>query len=390
MANQTASGPVWRFTTSGTPPPAPAPTVAGVSPNSGTTGGGTSVTITGANFVAGATVTFGGAAATNVNVANASSITATTPAHAAGAVNVVVTNTNGLSGALTGGYTYTSPPPPPPPPASSDVVLYAGEAPVRAGSWAVVSDTSAAGGLRIHHADAGAPKVTTPSANPAHYFEMTFTAEAGRAYRLWIRGKAQNDFWGNDSVWVQFSNTVNTSGAPVYRVGTTSGTEINLEDCSGCGLSAWGWQDNGWGVGVLGPQVYFQSTGTQTIRVQGREDGISIDQIVLSSGTYLNNSPGALKNDNTILPRSGNPPPPAPAPTVAGVSPNSGPTGGGTSVTITGTNFAAGATVTFGGAAATNVNVSERLFYHCHNARSRGGHSKRRCSEPRGAKRHAR
>src|SRR6185503_14858639 len=147
------------------------------------------------------------------------------------------------------------------------------------------------------------------------------------------------------------------SGAPVYRVGTTSGTEINLEDCSGCGLSAWGWQDNGWGVGVLGPQLYFQSTGTHTIRVQGREDGISIDQIVLSPGTYLNNSPGALKNDNTILPRSGNPPPPAPAPTVTGVSPNSGTTSGGTSVTIMGTNFVSGATVTFGGAAATNVNV---------------------------------
>ena len=355
MANQTATGPVWRFTTSGTPPPATAPTVTGVSPNSGTTAGGTSVTISGANFASGATVTFGGAAATNVNVVSNSSITATTPARPAGAVNVVVTNTNGLSGTLTGGYTYTSPPPPPP--ASSDVVLYAGEAQVRAGAWVVVSDTSAAGGLRIHHPDAGAAKVTAPSANPAHYFEMTFTAEAGRAYRLWIRGKAQNDFWGNDSIWVQFSDSVNSSGAPIYRVGTTSGTEINLEDCSGCGLSAWGWQDNGWGVGVLGAQVYFQSTGTHTIRVQGREDGISIDQIVLSPGTYLNSSPGALKNDNTILPRSGNPPPPAPDPTVTGASPNSGTTAGGTSVTISGANFASGATVTFGGAAATNVNV---------------------------------
>ena len=37
-----------------------------------------------------------------------------------------------------------------------------------------------------------------------------------------------------------------------------------------------------------------------------------------------------------------------PVPTVSSVSPNSGATAGGTSVTITGTNFAAGATVTFG------------------------------------------
>jgi len=227
---------------------------------------------------------------------------------------------------------------------------------VKVGGWTTVSDVSAAGGVRIHHADAGVPKVTTPSANPTHYFEMTFTAEAGRAYRLWIRGKAQSDFWGNDSIWVQFSDSVTSGGAPVFRIGTTSGTEINLEDCLGCGLSAWGWQDNGWGIGVLGPQIYFQSTGTHTIRVQDREDGMSIDQIVLSPGTYLNNSPGALKNDNTILPRSEGPPPPQ-VPTVTSVSPNSGTTGGGTSVSITGTNFVSGATVTFGATAATNINV---------------------------------
>jgi len=44
-------------------------------------------------------------------------------------------------------------------------------------------------------------------------------------------------------------------------------------------------------------------------------------------------------------------------PTVSSVSPNNGPTAGGTAVTITGTNFASGATVTFGAAAATNVVV---------------------------------
>jgi hypothetical protein len=76
---------------------------------------------------------------------------------------------------------------------------------------------------------------------------------------------------------------------------------MNLEDCGGCGLSGWGWQDNGWGVGVLGPVIYFQTTGVQTIRIQTREDGFSIDQVVLSPSTYLNSSPGALKNDNTIL-----------------------------------------------------------------------------------------
>lgn len=83
------------------------PTVTAVSPNSGSTSGGTAVTITGTNFVSGATVTFGGTAATNVTVVSSTSLTATTPAHAAGAVNVVVTDSNG-SGTLTNGFTYST------------------------------------------------------------------------------------------------------------------------------------------------------------------------------------------------------------------------------------------------------------------------------------------
>ena len=89
----------------------PAPTVTSISPTTGTTAGGTSVTITGTGFLAGATVSFGGTAATNVNVVGSTSITATTPAHATGAVNVVVTNTDAQAGTLPNGYTYGNPAP---------------------------------------------------------------------------------------------------------------------------------------------------------------------------------------------------------------------------------------------------------------------------------------
>jgi hypothetical protein len=86
---------------------APAPTVSGVSPNSGPTGGGTTVTLTGTNFVSGATVTFGGTAATIMSL-NSTTITVNTPAHTAGTVNVVVTNPDGQTGSNTNGFTYTS------------------------------------------------------------------------------------------------------------------------------------------------------------------------------------------------------------------------------------------------------------------------------------------
>ena len=57
----------------------------------------------------------------------------------------------------------------------------------------------------------------------------------------------------------------------------------------------------GYGAGVSGPPIYFKTTGPQRIRVQVREDGLAIDQIVLSPDTYLTTSPGATKNDITIL-----------------------------------------------------------------------------------------
>src|SRR5205807_1874786 len=81
-----------------------------VNPNAGSTTGGTSVTITGSNFLSGASVKFGTASATNVSVVNATSITANTPANAAGAVNVTVTNSDGQNATLNNAYTYNSAP----------------------------------------------------------------------------------------------------------------------------------------------------------------------------------------------------------------------------------------------------------------------------------------
>ncbi len=82
------------------------PTLTSVSPSSGPVAGGTAVTITGTNFVTGATVMFGSAAATNVSVVNSTTITATTPAGSAGAATVKVTNSSGQSGSVASAFTY--------------------------------------------------------------------------------------------------------------------------------------------------------------------------------------------------------------------------------------------------------------------------------------------
>lgn len=238
-------------------------------------------------------------------------------------------------------------------PPGSEVVLYASNAPVRAGRWNRIAESSAAGSNCLWNPDAGVPKLTTPLASPVDYFEMSFYAVAGNPYRLWMRAKAQNDSPYNDSVFVQFSGSVDNTGAPVFRIGTSDATTYNLEDCLGCGLQGWGWQDNGWGAGVMGPPIYFSSTGPQTLRVQVREDGMMIDQIALSPLAHLNTSPGALTNDSTILYESYG----LSVTTIGGVMPNFGTTAGGTSLIISGTGFTSGASVRLGGALATSVQV---------------------------------
>jgi hypothetical protein len=73
----------------------PAATVTSLSPVTGLAAGGTAVTIKGTNLSAATGVTFGGVAATAVTVVDDKTVTCTTPAHAAGAVDVVVTDDSG-------------------------------------------------------------------------------------------------------------------------------------------------------------------------------------------------------------------------------------------------------------------------------------------------------
>src|SRR5207247_1141599 len=78
-----------------------APTVSSVTPNSGPSAGGTSLTVNGTGFQAGATVSFGGSALT-VSTVSATSIAGTTTAHATGTVDLVVTNPDTQTGTCAG------------------------------------------------------------------------------------------------------------------------------------------------------------------------------------------------------------------------------------------------------------------------------------------------
>jgi hypothetical protein len=226
---------------------APAPTVTSILPNSGSSNGGTAVAITGTGFQAGARVSLGETAATGVTVVSSTSITATTPAHAAGTIDVVMTNSDTQSGMLTQGFTYTA--------VSNPAPMLTGISP---------SSGTAAGGTAVTITGTG------------------FQAGA----------------------------TVSLGGTPATGVTVVSGTSI-----------------------------------TATTAAHGAG---AVDVVVTNSDTQA----GTLTQGFTYTTLS-NPPP-----TVTSISPNSGTMNGGTAVAITGTGFQAGTTVSLGGTPATGVTVA--------------------------------
>jgi len=182
-----------------------------------------------------------------------------------------------------------------------DIVLYPADAAAIAGNWNRLPSTTGAGGQKMSSVDRGWYS-TSAVASPVDFFEIPFVAEAGTPYRVWLRLRAGGDWRENDSVWVQFSGAVDGGGAPLWRTGSTSALLVNLEDCSGCGVAGWGWQDSAWWTGQSAV-VRFPVSGPQTMRIQTREDGVDVDQVVLSPATYWSTAPGALKDDTTIVPR---------------------------------------------------------------------------------------
>ncbi len=300
----------------------PVPTVSSVSPSSGSTAGGTAVTITGTNFVAGATVTFGGTAATNVAVVSSTSITATTPAGAAGGVTVTVTNPGGQSGSLASAFTYIAPP------TVSSVSPNSG---LPAGGTAVtITGTNFAAGATVTFGGTAATNVVVVSST-----SITATTPAGSAGAVTVTVTNSNGLSGSLASGFTYVVPPTVSSVSPNSGSTAGGTAVTI---TGTNFAA-------------GATVTFGSTAATNVVVVSSTT-ITATTPVGTAGAVtvtvkVSGISGSLASGFTYVV----------TPTVSSVSPNNGPAAGGTSVTITGTNFAAGATVTFGSTAATNVVV---------------------------------
>jgi hypothetical protein len=348
---------------------APPPNPTSVTPASGSANGGTPVTITGTGFSAGATVKFGGTSATNVNVAGSTSITATTPAHAAGTVDVVVTNTtDNQTGTLSGGYVYTSS--------------------TGGGGIAFVQSTSApttfqpslttlaatfsvaqtAGNLNIVAVGWGdtTSSVSTVTDSRGNTYSQAGGTTTGSGLRQAIYF-AKNIAAGSNTVTVKFNQAavypdirileysgLDTSN-PLDVTAAGSGTGMTAASASATTTAA---NELIFGAGSNGDGFSGAGSGF-TLRMIDYYGNLGEDKAVSSTGSYNVSAP-LQKSTVWVMQMatfraSGQAPPPPPNPT--SILPTSGSTSGGTSVAITGTGFGAGAGVKFGGTAATSVSV---------------------------------
>jgi hypothetical protein len=187
---------------------------------------------------------------------------------------------------------------------SPNIVIYASDIPASAlhGAWAAASDSTSPNGTKLGTPDNGFASTDTPLAAPTHYVDVTFTADAGTPYRLWMRLEALNNSKFNDSLWVQFSDA-RVNGNSIYAIGTTAGLDVNLAtDAGATSLNNWGWQNTAYWLSQS-TTFTFANSGTHTMRIQVREDGVQFDQIVLSPSQYLSSAPGGPTNDSTIVPK---------------------------------------------------------------------------------------
>jgi hypothetical protein len=187
---------------------------------------------------------------------------------------------------------------------TGDIVIYAADLAEAGlhGSWQIANDSTSPNGIKLTTTNAGFSSANNPLAVPAHYVDVSFNASAETPYTVWLRLRALDNSAANDSVWLQFSDA-QAGGSPIYTIGGTSGLLITLaSDGTGSSLNRWGWQNGAYWLSQPS-KLTFANSGQHTLRVQVREDGVQIDQVVLSPASYLTEAPGQLSGDQTIVPK---------------------------------------------------------------------------------------
>jgi IPT/TIG domain len=293
------------------------PTVSSVSPSSGSTAGGSAVTIDGSGFVKGATVKIG-SKASSVTVRSETEITAVTPSGSAGSDEVVVSDERGSS---SGGprYTFVAPIPP----AVSSIAPAEGS--THGGTAVTIKGSGFVKGASVK-IGSKASSVTVRSET-----EITAVTPSG--------------FAGSDEVVVG-DERGSSSGGPRYEfVAPPVPTVSSITPAEGS-------THGGTAVTIKGTAFLAGAT----VKIGGKATSVKVrseTEITAVTPSYSAGRREVVVGDENGTTSGG----PSftyvapPAPTVSSISPAEGPTTGGSAVTIKGTGFLGGSTVKIGKAA---------------------------------------
>lgn len=309
-----------------------APTVASVSPNAGPIAGNGAVTITGTGFQNGATVSFDGSAATAVNVNPDTSITATPPDHIAGPVDVTVTNPDTQSGTLPAGFTYVAAP--------TIVSLSQTAGPAAGATSVTITGTNLALTSAVTF---GSGAATIASASDTQ-LAVTTTAHAAGTVDVAVTTPGGSATLTGGFTFVAAPTIAGITPA----TGSTDSDELTHVTLTGTGFQLTPTVTFG---GVAATGITFVDATTITATAPAHTAG-AVDVVV----TNPDGQSTTLAGGFTYV-QAGHGPPSHGALSVLQVAPPAGSTAGGDHITIKGTGFAAGATVTIGGATAGDVRV---------------------------------
>jgi hypothetical protein len=316
-------------------PVIPPPSLTGATPASGPTAGGTTVALSGADFDAGASVTFGGVAAAVVS-RTASTLTVTAPAHGAGAVSVVVTNGTGQSATLVAGYAYVAPP------TITSVSPISG--PVSGGTNVTIAGTGFVTGPAGSQVTVGGAAATVTGRTTLTLSVTTAAHAAGLAPVVVTNPDGQSATLPGGFTFVDpppapsppTLTAISPSSGPAAGGTTVVLTGTNF--VTG-GVVTFG----GVAASIVGPVLSTQITVTTPLA----------QPVGAVDVTFLNPFTGQVASvalGYTFL---------AAPPVIDALSIRGAPPGGGTTLNILGSGFQSGVTATFGGAAATGLVISD-------------------------------
>ena len=302
---------------------ASAPTVSSITPSTGSTAGGTSVTISGTQFVPGTTVTIGGVAATSVSVTNSTTLTATTPAYVSGSLTTDVVVNNGTGSAtLTGGFTYTVGAP-------TLVSINPNTGSTAGGSSVTLSGTNFTPGTTVTIGGVSATGITATNST-------TLTATTP----TYVSGSFSKDVVvnnGSGTATLTNGYTYSATAPAVTGVSPNSGSPAGGTSVTVTGTNLSSATSVKFGTAIAS---ITSNTATQIVAVSPAGSGTVDITVTTVGGT---SSTTAADRFSYAIP----------SPTITSIAPSTGPTGGGTSVTITGANLSGATTVKFGPTAAT-------------------------------------